>query len=217
MDSSNAQLSLQTDTTSMSEAQTHSFSASSSSYFTTFATFIETVMFDSNFAEQRTYADYFEEDNTLYYLQVSEGAPPAGQAVVAGIVVKPDPATLPSQGCYSQGYFPLLGLGTYLECIPVPGAGFRPLYRSCPNGYVFDVVAGACVHASAKNVLRHDLGFRLGPGPGISATVPGENPFLDFSQFPGISPICSGIGAQAFGNEDRFFLSCIRAGAPGNV
>lgn len=188
--------------------------ASSSSEFLSFETFVETASFDITTTEYSTVVLDFSEDTTLDQVEIVAGVSPE-KTVIMGMAVKPDISTLPAQGCVNQGYYPLLSLQMYIECVPVAGTGFRPMYRSCPTGYVFDMFAGACIHASAKNVLRSDLGFRLGPGPNSSPIVRGEQPFVELSQFSGISPICSNPGSNAFGNDDRFFLSCSAVGAQG--
>lgn len=220
---SDSSMSASSASSSLSTSESTSFSESSnvtsSSLFTSFETFVETITFDITTSETITTSEDFSQDTTLEQMsaagtnmqQVS-----SGQMLIAGTVVTPDLATLPSQGCMSQGFFPLLSLGAYMECIPVPGAGFRTLYRTCPTSYVFDIIAGSCIHASAKDVLRTDLGYRLGPGPNIPPTINGGQPFADLSQFPGMFPTCLQSGNNPFGSDDRYYLQCSAPGATGN-
>jgi hypothetical protein len=200
---------------SESESSSSSSEAESSSYlFSSFENFVESVSFDVSETDGITTTVDFSEDTTLDQMS-SNVVVPDDQVIVMGTIIKSDGIILPMGGCVQQGYFPLENLGMYLECIPIPGLGFRPIIRNCATDYIFDVVSGSCIHTGAKNVLRNDLGFKIGPGPNIAPTVDGQEPLTELSDFPGINPICTNSGNSAFGTEDRYYLSCKSIGESG--
>jgi hypothetical protein len=204
---------------SLTTAEESESSFTNSSYFESFETYVETVTFDitSSFTSYTSTEIDFTGDTTLDQFQTSTmHSLPLGQVLVMGDPLRLDSlisAIIPKQMnttqiCLQQGYSSLEDPKYYVECVPMPGVGFKAIIRNCAQGFIFDLLAGICVYAGAKEILKLDLGFKLGPGPGSVTVVPGENPFTDGSDFSKISKQCSTPVASVFGYDDRFFLAC---------
>lgn len=215
--SDSTQLQSMSSESSSSTSEESSSSVTTSSYFSSVQTFVETITFDvfSTTTYSLSGMDFTGETALNQYQGGGGVSVPAGQIVLMGSVINFDIKLLPPRGCVQQGCFPMADNGMYFECIPVPGVGFKPLIRRCSQGYIFNTVSSSCISAGATDMIRFDLGLRLGPGPQMPPTITGEVPLVGVAEFQGINPICVGPGPRPFGEEDRYFVNCRGANSEG--
>lgn len=141
------------------------------------------------------------------FLDQFRGLELSGSVLSVGNVIS-DTLTGSSGACYQSGTFPTADVTTYLECTPNPSLVLKPSIRKCPSGYVYSHQTSGCVRASAVDLLRHDLGYRVGPSGGSQTVTPGSPAPFDVNDFIGAKVQCQTSGPNALLHEDRVYLHC---------
>ncbi len=175
-------------------------------YFTTTETFVDSIEQDvgtiSLVAEVDRSGDTF--------LDQFRGMPIGGSIMVLGNAIS-DKLTTSTGACFQAGTFPTSDKASYLECLPNPALVLKPVIRKCPENFVYSFQIGSCVKVSEVDILREDLGYRMGPGSNVQLSVEGAIAPFDFQDFIGSIPSCQAPGPNPLQEEDRVYILCQNA------
>lgn len=201
---------------------------SSSSYESSMTTFEETVITTTYFTSTESFVNEVSMDTTSTvvssqidqtgetYLEQFQGLSMDGPVMITGQPIN-DSLTQSTGSCYRGGTFPVADPTMYLECSPSPALVLKGVIRKCPPHYVFSLRIGHCAHGAASDILRSDLGYRVGLSATSQNIIEGYRALLDFKDFVGGTFQCERPGFSPLENEDRVYLHCQNAGLPGKV
>lgn len=172
-------------------------------YFTTTETFVDSMEQDVGMSS--VVAEVDRSGDT--FLDQFRGMPISGSIMVLGTPFS-DKLTTATGACFQAGTFPTSDKASYLECLPNPALVLKPVIRKCPENYVYSFQIGSCVKVSEVDILREDLGYRMGPGSNAQLTVEGVIAPFDLQEFIGSIPSCQAPGPNPLQEEDRVYISC---------
>lgn len=184
----------------------------STSYFSTTESFMQTLEFDSFAVSAMIMTSVDMTGDT--FLEQFRGAQFSGPVMSLGSVAGTNLANY-GGSCFHAGSFPLADKQTYLECQPHPAVILKPVVRRCEDNFIFSYHTGACVHTSAVDVLKQDLGFRGGPASQSQQSLPGFIAPFDLQEFVGGNAQCGAAGLNQLQDDDRFYLACQAPNAMG--